>query len=113
MTWQFIVAIIALIADAIFGAMDALITDRGIRKGLGIEGNSWITGLWRTTRPKLWQLFVFNWLQCTVLGSFAIAGGFVADPYTSGIFFFMSAVGWYVDTAKHIIGWHSWKRLGA
>lgn len=113
MTWQFIFALLALIATAIMGALDDMITDRGIRKGLGVEKSSMITGLWHTNKPKLWQLFVFSWIQTSVVGSFAIAGGCGVSDYTAGIFFFMSAIGWSVDAIKHTIGYVEWKKLGA
>lgn len=101
---------LALFVDLLAGFLDAHITDLGIRKGISVEGNSMITGLWRTSRPKLWQLITFNLIQASVLCVFAILSPWNSEP---GVFLMLSASALGADAARHFQGAWKWRRLGA
>ena len=65
MVWELVIAGLAGL-DAVMGWMDARITNKGIKAGIGVEANEVITTIFRTDKPSLTQLCVYNALQMGV-----------------------------------------------
>lgn len=97
-----------VVADLLTGWMDARITDKGIKAGIGVEANEIITTIARTNKPSLKTLVIYNLVQMGVflgLGFAAIHFGTENIPYVG--YGMMPAV-IAVDAAKHYQGFRQW-----
>jgi len=94
--------------DGIAGFFDAHITDIGIRKGVAVEGNEFMTKLFRTVRPKFWQISVYNFGQTALLS----VPGVFGIVYNNNPLIFLSAVMLSTDAAGHVKAFFAWRKLG-
>lgn len=106
----FAIVIAVLVAlDLITGWMDARITNKGIKAGIGVEANEVITTLARTNKPSLTTLVLYNVAQMGVflaLGLFLklhFPGQNLSYVATGGLPAFLA-----VDAAKHYQGFRQW-----
>ena len=107
MIWELVIAGLSGL-DIVMGWMDARITNKGIKAGIGVEANEIITTLYRTNKPSLTQLVIFNTLQMGVflgLGIAAVHFGTENVPYIG--YGALPAV-LAVDAAKHYQGFREW-----
>lgn len=111
MVWQLITAVFAA-ADLLTGWMDARITDKGIKAGIGVEGNELIGKVFGTNKPSLKQLVGYNVGKMALwMGIAAIfAYHFPATSATSPVYLgrVMMPVFAAVDAAKHYQGFRQW-----
>ena len=111
MVWQLITAAFVA-ADLLTGWMDARITNKGIKAGIGIEGNEILTTIAGTKTPSLKALVIYNLAQLAIgVGvSLIFAYHFPATSATSPVYLgrVIAPVFAAVDAAKHYQGFRQW-----
>jgi hypothetical protein len=101
---KFIVFGILAAIDAIASVYDVSSTEKGIKRGVGVEGNEVVTTLARTDKPGSLFLYLWNFGFITLI---AALGSFVNNPAVTGFSIAVLAV----DAAKHVIGGYKWNVL--
>lgn len=91
------------------GYFDAHLSDKGIRAGKFVEGNSIIRWFTHTDKPTFWQLMEYNIVAATCLSVFAFFGLIFANPPL--VMLSIGCLGGL--TARHIQGALKAHRLGA
>ena len=111
MVWQLITAAFT-VADLLTGWMDARITNKGIKAGIGIEGNELITTIFRTQKPSLVQLAGYNVAKLALWMGVGLifAYHFPATSATSPVYLgrVLCPIFAAVDAAKHYQGFRQW-----
>ena len=83
---------------------DVEMTEKGIKKGVGVEGNEFVDAIDRTNKPGTAFLMFWN---MGFIGLVAGALAFSDNPAVLGFGFVMLAV----DAIKHVIGGRMWSKL--
>jgi hypothetical protein len=107
MTIVTILFVIALVGVVLAASYDIVLTNRGIQKGVAVEGNSWIDFIFGTNKPRLFDLILFETVIDLLMSGPAIYGFIGHNPIlvcvTLGMF-----VAWI---ARHIQGGLAWAKL--
>lgn len=98
------VILVLAVLDVVGTVYDVNLTVRGIRKSVGVEGNSTVTFLSGTDKPG--YVFLYSWNLAWVAGVL-VAALIMQNPASDGgaVAFFL------VDAVKHLIGGHKWRVL--
>lgn len=101
-------------ADSLTSVMDANETSKGIKAGIGVEGNEIITTLARTQKPSNLFLHAYNFAFVGIVLGLAALGQHLAQaPGTVAVVSVMPPVVLAVDAAKHYQGYRQWKWMFA
>ena len=103
MVLNFVLAAIAAV-DIAFTVFDVGYTEKGIAKGVGVEGNEFVTTL-DGTKPSYVFLYIWNFVFIAALGAVGFLLGH--NPAVAGAVPAILAA----DAGKHYLGGRLWKAL--
>ncbi len=99
-----IILFVVALLDVVSTIFDVTLTETGIAKGVGVEGNEVVTTLSGTSKPG--RVFLYLWNGLFIV-AFVALGLFFNNPAAHGIALVVLAV----DSVKHWIGGRMWKTL--
>ena len=107
-----IILSVLVVLDLIMGWMDARITNKGIKAGIGVEGNGLLVKLAGTDKPSLTKLVVYNvgklavWMSIGLVFAYHFPSTTATSPvYLGKVFCPLFAA---IDAAKHYQGFRQW-----
>lgn len=100
---QVLLVLFAFLFLLITTAFDVLLTNRGIKAGVGVEGNSWIVRLFGD-KPKLFDVALYEAVRCLMIAALLFAWD---NPALFG-----ACIGTCIAAGgKHIQGALKWRLL--